>query len=127
MFRGEWCVPGDMLRRHADGRYQFCGRTDDMLKINGQWVAPRAVEECLLLHPLVRDAAIIGVKDDDGLVRPHAVVVADRLSGELTGELQDLVREHLAPHAHPRGVTYVDALPRTPQGKRDRAALAALV
>ena len=127
VFRGEWCVPGDMLRWHEDGRYEFCGRTDDMLKVNGQWVAPRAVEECLLLHPLVRDAAVIGVKDEDGLVRPHAVVVADRLSGELTGELQDLVREHLAPHAHPRGVTYVDALPRTPQGKRDRAALAALV
>ena len=126
VFRGEWCVPGDMLRRHEDGRYVFCGRTDDMLKVNGQWVAPRAVEECLLLHPLVREAAVIGVKDDDGLVRPHAVVVADQLSGELTGELQALVREHLAPHAHPRGVTYVDALPRTPQGKRDRAALVRL-
>ncbi len=127
VFRGEWCVPGDMLLRHADGRYEFCGRTDDMLKVNGQWVAPRAVEECLLQHPQVRDVAVIGVKDEDGLVRPHAVVVADRLSGELTGELQALVREHLAPHAHPRGVTYVDSLPRTPQGKRDRAALLLLV
>ena len=126
VFRGEWCVPGDMLRWREDERYEFCGRTDDMLKVNGQWVAPRAVEECLLLHLLVRDAAVIGVKDEDGLVRPHAVVVADRLSGELTGELQDLVREHLAPHAHLRGVTYVDALPRTPQGKRDRAALVRL-
>ena len=69
----------------------------------GQWVAPRAVEECLLQHPQVRDVAVMGVKDDDGLVRGH-----------------------LAPHAHPRGVTYVDALPRTPQGKRDRAALVRL-
>lgn len=127
VFRGEWCVPGDMLRQQADGRYEFCGRTDDMLKVNGQWVAPRAVEECLLRHPQVRDAAVIGVQDDDGLVRPHALVVADRLSGSLTGELQALVREHLAPHAHPRGVTYVDSLPRTPQGKRDRAALRSLV
>ena len=124
--RGDWCVPGDTLRRHEDGRYEFCGCTDDMLKVNGQWVAPRTVEECLLLHPLVREAAVIGVKDEDGLVRPHAVVVADRLSGELTRELQALVREQLAPHAHPRGVTYVDSLPRTPQGKRDRAALVRL-
>ena len=126
VFRGDWCVPGDMLQLHEDGRYEFCGRTDDMLKVNGQWVAPRAVEECLLQHPQVRDAAVVGVKDDDGLVRPHAVVVADRPSGELTGELQALVREQLAPHCHPRRVTFVDALPRTPQGKRDRAALARL-
>ena len=103
VFRGGWCVPGDMLRRHEAGRYEFCGRTDDMLKVNGQWVAPRAVEECLLQHPQVRDVAVMSVKDDDGLVR-----------------------EHLAPYAHPRGVTYVDSLPRTPQGTRDRAALVRL-
>jgi benzoate-CoA ligase family protein len=126
VFRGDWCVPGDMLRRIPDGRLEFCGRTDDMLKVNGQWVAPRAVEECLLRHPQVREAAVIGVPDDDGLVRPHAVIVAHRPSGALGAELQTLVREHLAPHSHPRRVIFVDTLPRTPQGKRDRAALRSL-
>lgn len=127
VFREGWCVPGDMVRRLPDGVFEFCGRGDDMLKVNGQWVSPRAVEDCLLTHPAVREAALVGVPDEDGLVRPHALVVATEISGQLTGELQALVRGRLAAHAHPRSVTYLDALPRTAQGKIDRAALAALV
>ena len=127
VFRDGWCVPGDMVRRLPGGGVEFCGRADDMLKVNGQWVAPRVVEECLLTHPAVREAAVVGVRDDDGLVRPHAIVVADHLSGSLTGELQALVRARLAPHAHPRGVTYVGALPRTATGKIDRAELLTLI
>lgn len=126
VFRGEWCVPGDMLRHLPDGRFEFCGRTDDLFKVNGQWVVPTAVEECLLAHPAVRECAVVGEPDEDGLVRPHAVVVADQLTGSLTAELQAFVRERLAPHAHPRRVTYVEALPRTPTGKLDRAGLRTL-
>lgn len=123
VFREEWCVPGDMLRQLPDGRYEFCGRSDDLFKVNGQWVVPVAVEACLLAHPAVRECAVVGERDEDGLVRPHAIVVADQLTGTLTAELQTFVRERLAPHAHPRRVTYVDALPRNPQGKLDRPAL----
>ncbi|MGE0257015.1 MAG: AMP-binding protein [Vicinamibacterales bacterium] len=126
VFRGEWCVPGDMLRQLPDGRFEFCGRTDDLFKVNGQWVAPAAVEECLLTHPAVRECAVVGEPDDDGLIRPHAFVVADQITGSLTSELQAFVRERLAPHAHPRRVSYVDALPRTSTGKLDRAGLRAL-
>jgi len=127
VFRDGWCVPGDMLRRLPDGRFEFCGRADDLFKVNGQWVAPLAVEACLLEHPAVRECAVVGEPDEDGLVRPHAIVVADQVTGSLTAELQAFVRERLAPHAHPRRVTYVDALPRTPTGKLDRAGLLALL
>ncbi|MGE0394346.1 MAG: AMP-binding protein [Vicinamibacterales bacterium] len=123
VFRDEWCVPGDMLRQLPDGRFEFCGRTDDLFKVNGQWVVPAAVEDCLLAHPAVRECAVVGEPDEDGLVRPHAIVVADQITGSLTADLQAFVRERLAPHAHPRRVTYVDALPRTSTGKLDRAEL----
>lgn len=126
VFRDGWCVPGDMLRQLPDGRYEFCGRSDDLFKVNGQWVVPAAVEACLLAHPAVRECAVVGEPDEDGLVRPHAVVVAGQLTGSLTAELQAFVRERLAPHAHPRRVTYLDALPRTSTGKLDRLALRAL-
>jgi acyl-coenzyme A synthetase/AMP-(fatty) acid ligase len=126
-FRDEWCVPGDMLRQLPDGRFEFCGRTDDLFKVNGQWVVPAAVEACLLTHPAVGECAVVGEPDADGLIRPHAFVVADEITGSLTSELQAFVRERLAPHAHPRRVTYVDMLPRTGTGKLDRPGLRALL
>jgi benzoate-CoA ligase family protein len=126
VFRDGWCVPGDMLRQLPEGRFEFCGRADDLFKVNGQWVVPGAVEACLLTHPAVRECAVFGEPDEDGLVRPHAVVVAAALTGSLTSELQAFVRERLAPHAHPRRVTYMEALPRTSTGKLDRAGLRSL-
>jgi benzoate-CoA ligase family protein len=123
VFRGDWCVAGDMLCRNGDGTFAYRGRVDDMLKVNGRWVAPRAVEDCLLAHPRVHDAAVVGVMDADGLVRPRAFVVAVDPGSDLAEELRDFVRARLEPHAHPRDVVFLDALPRTAQGKVDRRAL----
>ena len=123
VFRGDWCVAGDMLRRNADGTVSYCGRVDEMLKVNGRWVAPRAVEECLLAHPDVREAVVVGVADGDGLIRPHAFVVATRTGRTLGEEIRAFARTRLEPHACPRDVVFIDTLPRTAQGKVDRRAL----
>ena len=76
-FRGEWYVSGDMLRKNADGTFVYCGRADDMLKVSGKWLAPSELENCLLQHDRVREVAVVGVKNADGLVKPCAFVVSD--------------------------------------------------
>ncbi len=122
-FRGEWYVSGDMVCADADGYVTYCGRSDDMLKVAGKWLSPQEVEGCLLDHPRVREAAVVGVVDDDGLVKPHAFVVADRPGPALADELQAFVRARLERYKHPREVVFLDELPRTHLGKVDRAGL----
>jgi benzoate-CoA ligase family protein len=125
-FRGEWYVSGDMLRKNADGSFVYCGRSDDMLKVSGKWLAPGELENCLLQHPAVREVAVVGVKDGAGLVKPCAFVVADAASTELGAELQAFARAQLEPYKYPREVVFLDLLPRTHLGKVDRHALARL-
>jgi len=124
-FRGEWYVSGDMLRRDRDGRYVYCGRSDDMLKVSGKWLAPQELENCLLEHDAVREVCVVGVATEDGLTKPHAWVVADDAEAgpALAGELRDFVRERLEPYKYPREVHFTDDLPRTHLGKVDRGAL----
>jgi benzoate-CoA ligase family protein len=122
-FRGEWYVSGDMLRRNADGTFTYCGRSDDMLKVSGKWVAPGELENCLLTHPAVREVAVVGLKTADGLVKPCAFVVAAAASSTLAEELQAYARSRLEPYKYPREVVFLDALPRTHLGKVDRGAL----
>jgi len=122
-FRGEWYVSGDLIRMDAEGFVTYCGRGDEMLKVSGKWLAPQDVEGCLLQHPAVAEAAVVGVADAGGLVKPHAYVVArDRREG-LAEELKAHVRERLEPYKQPREVIFVDALPRTHLGKVDRGRL----
>jgi benzoate-CoA ligase family protein len=123
-FRGEWYVSGDMLRRNADGTFVYCGRSDDMLKVSGKWLAPGELENCLVSHPAVREVAVVGVKTADGLVKPYAFVVSDAASHALAEELQTFAKSRLEPYKYPREVIFLDALPRTHLGKVDRGALA---
>ena len=123
-FRGEWYVSGDMLRRNADGTFSYCGRADDMLKISGKWLSPGELENCLLQHEGVREVAVVGVKNADGLVKPCAFVVSDRPSSGLAAELQAFAKSRLEPYKYPREVIFLDTLPRTHLGKVDRHALA---
>jgi benzoate-CoA ligase family protein len=122
-FRGEWYVSGDMLRKNADGSYVYCGRADDMLKVSGKWLAPGELENCLLQHDAVREVAVVGVKNTQGLVKPCAFVVTDRPSDDLVSELQTFAKSRLEPYKYPRAVVFVDSLPRTHLGKVDRHAL----
>jgi acyl-coenzyme A synthetase/AMP-(fatty) acid ligase len=126
VFRGEWCITGDMLRRNADGTFTYCGRSDDMLKVHGRWLAPGEVENCLLAHPAVREVAVVGAAGGDGLVTACAFVVAASPSPALGAELQAFARSHLDHYKSPREVVFLDALPRTHLGKVDRGALAKL-
>lgn len=124
-FRGEWYVSGDMLRRNADGTFVYCGRSDDMLKVSGRWLAPGELENCLLQHPRVREVAVVGVTDAAGLAKPFAFVVADAPTPELAGELQAFAKGRLEPYKYPREVVFLESLPRTHLGKVDRGKLAA--
>jgi benzoate-CoA ligase family protein len=123
-FRGDWYVSGDMLRKNADGTFVYCGRSDDMLKVSGKWLAPGELENCLVSHPAVREVAIVGVKNADGLIKPCAFVVSDSASPELAAELQAYAKSRLEPYKYPREVIFVAELPRTHLGKVDRGALA---
>ena len=74
-FHGHWCRTGDLFRVDEHGYLWFEGRADDLLKVGGIWVAPVEVEECLMQHPAVSLAAVIGVEEGEGLVKPKAFVV----------------------------------------------------
>lgn len=119
VLRGDWVVSGDLFRRDADGFFYYAGRADDMLKVGGIFVSPLEVESCLLRHPNVLEAAVIGYEDDDGLVKPLAYVVAKGAAPSeiLARELIEHVKSELAHYKAPRRVQFVDALPRSDRGK----------
>jgi benzoate-CoA ligase family protein len=123
-FRGDWYVSGDVLRKNADGTFVYCGRSDDMLKVSGKWLSPGELENCLLQHASVREVAVVGVTNADGLVKPCAFVVSDQASSDLAAELQAFAKSRLEPYKYPRDVVFVASLPRTHLGKVDRNALA---
>ena len=123
VFRGEWCVTGDMLQRNADGTFTYCGRSDDLLKVHGRWLAPSELENCLLAHPAVREVAVVGATDANGLVSACAFVVSPSPSPELADELKAFSRSRLDHYKSPRDVVFLDAMPRTHLGKVDRGAL----
>lgn len=124
-FVGEWTRSGDKYTRDADGYHTYGGRSDDMLKVGGIYVSPFEVEACLATHAAVLEAAVIGVKDSDDLVKPKAYVVlkpGQRASAE---DLQLHVKNALAPYKYPRWIEFVRELPKTATGKIQRFRLRA--
>ncbi|GAA4433240.1 benzoate-CoA ligase family protein [Actinokineospora soli] len=111
---------GDLVSRGPDGAFTYRGRADDLLKVSGVWVAPAEIEHCLIGHPAVVECAVTG-HDSDGLTRPWAYVVVSADVGE--DELREHVRARLSPHKTPDRVVFMEALPRTANGKLDRRAL----
>jgi benzoate-CoA ligase family protein len=125
-FRGDWCVSADKFYQDADGSFFFCGRGDDMLKVAGKWLSPLEVENALLGHPAVREAAVVGFKGADGLDKPKAFVVlheGQTESAELAEALKAHVREVLAPYKAPREIAFLASLPRSDRGKVLKSAL----
>jgi len=124
--QGEWVVTGDKFYRDADGYYHYCGRADDMMKVSGMWVAPTEVENALLGHPAVAEAAVVGVIDAAGLTRPLAFVVVPQgvaPTPSLEEELREFVRGRLPGYKCPTEVKFLDALPKTATGKIQRFQL----
>lgn len=124
--QGEWLKTGDTYYRDGEDYFWYCGRSDDMLKVGGMWVSPIEVENTLLEHPSVLEAAVTGNLDGDGLIKPKAYVVLKDFSraGEpLKLELQVFVRDKLIPNKYPRWVEFVEELPKTATGKIQRFKL----
>jgi benzoate-CoA ligase len=124
-FAGEWTRSGDKYTRDADGYYTYGGRSDDMLKVGGIYVSPFEVEACLMTHPSVLEAAVIGISDQDELVKPKAFVVLKPGQPVSTEDLQSHVKSLLAPYKYPRWIQFVPELPKTATGKIQRFKLRA--
>lgn len=125
-FQGAWTKSGDKYIRDAQGYYTYAGRSDDMLKVSGQYVSPFEVEATLVQHPAVLEAAVIGVTDSQGLTKTKAFVVlkpAQAASDSLEAELKAFVKSRLAPHKYPRAIEFVNELPKTATGKIQRFRL----
>ena len=125
-FQGGWTKSGDKYLRDANGNYVYAGRSDDMLKVSGQYVSPFEVEATLARHPAVLEAAVIGTPDENGLTRSKAFVVlkpGQAPSPALEAELKGFVKGELAPHKYPRLIEFIAELPKTATGKIQRFRL----
>jgi benzoate-CoA ligase len=123
---GEWIQTGDKYYQDADGYFWYCGRADDMLKVGGIWVSPVEVENTLVGHAAVLEAAVVGHEDTDRLVKPKAFVVlkdGHTASAGLEDELKGFVKDKLAPYKYPRWIQFVAELPKTATGKIQRFKL----
>jgi 4-hydroxybenzoate-CoA ligase len=118
-FEGYWTRTGDKYIRDADGRYTFCGRSDDMFKVSGIWVSPFEVESALITHPSVLEAAVVAEADPDGLLKPKAFVVLrpDAKTDGLDEALKGYVKQKIGVWKYPRWIEVVDSLPKTATGK----------
>jgi len=126
---GHWLRTGDKYTQDEDGFYWYAGRSDDMLKVGGQWVSPIEVENALVAHPSVLECGVVGREDGDGLVKPIAYVVPRQgvaATPELAKELQQFVGDQLAEYKRPRSVEFLSELPKTATGKIQRFRLRAL-
>jgi acetyl-CoA synthetase len=125
-FAGDWLLTGDLGRADPDGWLHYVGRDDDVITSAGYRIGPGEVEDCLLGHPAVALAAVVGVPDP---VRTEAVMAwlvlkpGQAGTDELAREIQQWVRARLAQHEYPRRVAFVDALPMTATGKIIRREL----
>jgi benzoate-CoA ligase family protein len=125
-FRGEWLFTGDKYRVDEDGYFWHCGRSDDMLKVGGIWVAPMEVESALMRHKAVLECAVVGVGDQAELIKPKAYVAlrpGHEPSDALAEELIAFCREELAEYKRPRWVSFLPELPKTATGKIQRFRL----
>ena len=125
-FLGGWTRTGDKYYEDEDGYYVYCGRSDDMMKVNGMYVSPAEVEAALIAHDDVLEAAVVGMPDADGLIKPKAFVVAKpgiAADDALAGTLETHTKTLLAPFKCPRWIDFLDELPKTATGKIQRFKL----
>jgi len=125
-FIGDWGCTGDQGRMDEDGYLWYQGRTDDVIKSAGYRIGPAEIESCLVRHPAVANAAVIGKPDEarGAVVKAFVVLQPGRQASEsLIEEIQAHVRGRLAPYEYPREIEFIDALPMTTTGKVQRKEL----
>ncbi len=125
-FVGDWGCTGDQGRMDEDGYIWYQGRSDDVIKASGYRIGPAEIESCLVKHPAVANAAVIGKPDEarGQIVKAFIVLQPGRdASQKLIDEIQDHVRGRLAPYEYPREIEFIDALPMTTTGKVQRKEL----
>jgi 2-aminobenzoate-CoA ligase len=121
-----WNITGDTYIRDADGHFWYQARSDDMIISGGYNIAGPEIEEVLLAHPDVAECGVVGIPDEArGQLVKAFVILRPGAAGDdaKARELQDLVKERIAPYKYPRAVEFVDALPRTNTGKLQRFRL----
>ena len=138
-FTGDWCRTGDLAVRDAQGYLWYQGRSDDVFKSAGYRIGPGEIENCLVKHPAVANAAVVPKPDPDrgALVKAYVVLSPQALAAqqargaqglaafqaEVTAQLQAHVKGLLAPYEYPKEIEFVDALPMTTTGKVQRRVL----
>lgn len=120
-----WFASGDRYHRDPDGYYVYEGRVDDMMKIGGLWVSPIEIENRLMDHEAVHEAAVVSVDVDDVSRIKAAVILTEgsQSSEELVADLQTWCKEALLRYQYPHIVEFVDDFPRTATGKIQRFKL----
>ena len=124
-FAGDWCTTGDQFHVDQEGYYWYHGRTDDMLKVSGVYVAPSEIENCLLQHEAILECAVIG-HESDGLIKPKGFVVLREgydPSEQLAEEIKQFVKTNIAVYKYPRWIEFVESIPKNDRGKTDRRKL----
>jgi acetyl-CoA synthetase len=127
-FAGDWLLTGDSGFADAEGYIHFVGRDDDVITSAGYRIGPGEVEDCLIKHPAVALAAVVGVPDPERTERVKAFLVLNRgyeASPALAREIQGFVKQRLAAHEYPREVEFIGSLPMTATGKIMRKELRA--
>ena len=125
-FAGEWLLTGDVAVKDADGYIRFKGREDDLISSGGYRIGPTDIEECLMKHPSVLMAAVVGSPDPvrGEIVKAFVVLRAGHAPGEeLVRALQEHVKRVTAPYKYPRAIEFVESLPKTVSGKIRRVEL----
>ena len=121
-FPGIW-THGDFAMVDNDGQWFILGRSDDVIISAGWTMSALEIEQALLAHPEVREAAVIGVPDELRGQIPKACIVAPGKGATFAAELQEFVKSRLSQHEYPRAIEIVTELPKTPAGKIDRKTL----
>ena len=125
-FTGDWCRTGDVATADADGYLWYQGRADDMFKAAGYRIGPSEIENCLVRHPAVANAAVVPSPDETrgNVVKAFIVLAAGHAaSPALEADIAQHVRQHLAPYEYPKEIEFIDALPMTTTGKVQRKVL----
>ena len=124
--QGDWVATNDKFTRDPDGYYHYRGRADDMMKVSGMWVSPGEVENALLGHPSVAEAAVVAHSNPDGLLFPAAyVVLGQGIQGNanLGSEIRNWLHERLLGYKCPQEIHFLAELPKTATGKIQRFRL----